>query len=177
MAVTVNRASAGLSVASTIASGTGATYQYSKSFANDLKDSSGDFIFDRCFALEDYDLTVVSGNLDIDLYDLGTNLDLGAGAGEDALGLSHANAKIHMMAIHNKEITNGGTLRIDTGVTNPWTGLLPASSTLDLPQGGFVCVQFGEAGSAITDATAHMLRLSAQTNDCEINFVFFSSQS
>lgn len=176
MAVTVNRGAAACSVSSNIASGTGATHLYSKSFENDLKNSSGDFIFDRSFALEDYSLTVASGNLDIDLYDLGS-IDLGAGAGEDALGLTHANAKIHLLAIQNKEITGGGTLRIDGGVTGHWTGILPASATLDIPQGGFLVVQFGDAGSTVTDATNHMLRLSAQTTDCEINFVFFSSQT
>lgn len=176
MAVTVNRGAAACSVSSNIASGTGATHLYSKSFENDLKNSSGDFIFDRSFALEDYSLTVASGNLDIDLYDLGS-IDLGAGAGEDALGLTHANAKIHLVAIQNKEITGGGTLRIDGGVTGHWTGILPASATLDIPQGGFLVVQFGDTGSTVTDATNHMLRLSAQTTDCEINFVFFSSQT
>lgn len=176
MAVTINRGAAACSVSSNIASGTGATHLYSKSFENDLKDSSGDFIFDRSFALEDYSLTVASGNLDIDLYDLGS-IDLGAGAGEDALGLTHANAKIHLVAIQNKEIASGGTLRIDGGVTGHWTGILPASATLDIPQGGFLVVQFGDAGSAVTDTTSHMLRLSAQTTDCEINFVFFSSQT
>ena len=176
MAVTVNRGAAACSVSSNIASGTGATHLYSKSFENDLKNSSGDFIFDRSFALEDYSLTVASGNLDIDLYDLGS-IDLGAGAGEDALGLTHANAKIHLLAIQNKEIAGGGTLRIDGGVTGHWTGILPASATLDIPQGGFLVVQFGDTGSTVTDATNHMLRLSAQTTDCEINFVFFSSQT
>ena len=176
MAVTVNRGAAACSVSSNIASGTGATHLYSKSFENDLKDSSGNFIFDRSFALEDYSLTVASGNLDIDLYDLGS-IDLGAGAGEDALGLTHANAKVHLVAIQNKEITGGGTLRIDGGVTGHWTGILPASATLDIPQGGFLVVQFGDIGSTVTDTTNHMLRLSAQTTDCEINFVFFSSQT
>ena len=176
MAVTVNRGTAACSVSSNIASGTGATHLYSKSFENDLKNSSGDFIFDRSFALEDYSLTVASGNLDIDLYDLGS-IDLGAGAGEDALGLTHANAKLHLLAIQNKEITGGGTLRIDGGVTGHWTGFLPASATLDIPQGGFLVLQFGDTGSTITDTTSHMLRLSAQTTDCEINFVFFSSQT
>ena len=176
MAVTINRGAAACSVSSNIASGTGATHLYSKSFENDLKDSSGDFIFDRSFALEDYSLTVASGNLDIDLYDLGS-IDLGAGAGEDALGLTHANAKIHLVAIQNKEIASGGTLRIDGGVTGHWTGILPASATLDIPQGGFLVVQFGDTGSTVTDTTNHMLRLSAQTTDCEINFVFFSSQT
>lgn len=176
MAVTVNRGSAGFNVSSNIASGTGATHLYSKAFANDLKNSSGDFIFDRSFALEDYSLTVASGNLDIDLYDLGS-IDVGAGAGDDALGLTHANAKIHLLAIQNKEVTGGGTLRIDGGVTGHWTGILPASATLDIPQGGFLVVQFGDTGSTVTDATNHMLRLSAQTTDCEMNFVFFSSQT
>jgi hypothetical protein len=176
MAVTVNRGSASFNVSSNIASGSGATFAYTESFGNDLKDSNGDFIFDRSFALQDYSLTVASGNLDIDLYDLGS-IDIGVGPGDDALGLSHANAKIHLIAIENKEITGGGTLRIDGGVTGHWTGILPASATLDIPQGGFLVVQFGDTGSTVTDTTNHMLRLSAQSTDCEINFVFFSSQT
>ena len=176
MAVTVSRGTASLDIASTVASGTGATYPYGKTFENDLKDSTGAFIFDRSFSLDDYELTTAAGNLDIDLFDLGS-LDVGAGPGDDALGLTHANAKIHLIAIQNKEITGGGTLRIDGAVTGHWTGIIPASATLDIPQGGFLVVQFGDTGSAVTDATNHMLRLSAQTADCEFNFVFFSSQT
>jgi hypothetical protein len=175
MAVNVNLGSASFNIGTEIASGTGAVFLLSKSFVNDLS-IAGSFNFDRVFALQDYSLTVAAGNLDVDLYDLGS-IDLGAGAGRDALGLTHANAKIHLLAIENKSIPSGGTLRIDNSVANAWTGLLPAAGTLDIPQGGFTVVQFGDTGSAVTDASNHMLRLSAQTTDCEINLIFLSSQS
>jgi hypothetical protein len=177
MAVTVTRGQFELTLSAFISSGTGARHAYAQTFENDLKNSSGNFIFDRVFAMEAYSLTTAAGNLDIDLYDIGSAIDLGAGAGEDNLGLTHANAKIHMLAIRNKEISGGGTLRIDNGVTNAWTGILPASATLDLPVGGMLVTQFGDAGAAVTDASSHMLRLSAQSADCEIDVVFFSSQS
>jgi len=98
-------------------------------------------------------------------------------AGYDNLVLAHANANIHMIAIRNRVITSGGQLRIDNGIANAWTGVLPASATLDLPQGGVLLAQFGDTGATVTDASSHMLRLSAQTADCEIDVVFFSSQS
>ena len=177
MAVSVTRAAFSIDVSTNISSGTGARHSYAQTFENDLKNSSGDYIFDRVFAMEAYSLTTAAGNLDIDLYDIGTGIDLGAGAGEDNLGLTHANAKIHMIAIRNKVITSGGELRIDNGVTNAWTGILPASATLDLPQGGVLVAQFGDTGATVTDASSHMLRLSAQTADCEIDVVYFSSQS
>lgn len=177
MAVTVTSSKFQLELSAFISSGTGARHTYAQTFENDLKNSSGDFIFDRVFAMEAYDLTTAAGNLDIDLYDIGTAIDLGAGSGEDNLGLTHANAKIHLIAIRNKVITSGGTLRIDNGVTNAWNGILPDSATLDLPQGGMLVAQFGDTGATVTDGSDHMLRLSAQSADCEIDVIFFSSQS
>jgi len=177
MAVSVTRGNFDLTLSAFISSGTGARHAYAQTFENDLKNSSGDFIFDRVFAMEAYSLTTAAGNLDIDLYDIGSAIDLGAGSGEDNLGLTHANAKIHLICIRNRVITSGGTLRIDNTVTNAWTGVLPATATLDLPQGGMLVAQFGDTGETVTDASDHMLRLSAQTADCEIDVIFFSSQS
>ncbi len=177
MAVSVTRSGFAIDLSANISSGTGARHSYAQTFENDLKDSGGNFIFDRVFALEGYSLTTAAGNFDIDLYDLGSLDVWGVGAGDDNLGLAHANAKIHMIAIRNKVITSGGELRIDNGIANAWTGVLPASATLDLPQGGVLLAQFGDSGATVTDASSHMLRLSAQTADCEIDVVFFSSQS
>jgi len=177
MAVSVTRAGFTIDLSANITSGTGARHSYAQTFENDLKDGSGNFIFDRVFALEAYSLTTAAGNFDIDLYDLGSLDVWGVGAGDDNLGLAHANAKIHMIAIRNRVITSGGQLRIDNGIANAWTGVLPASATLDLPQGGVLLAQYGDTGATVTDASSHMLRLSAQTADCEIDVVFFSSQS
>ncbi len=148
-----------------------------QSWSHTLKSSAGAFLFDRMLELSNYSLTTAAGNLDIDLYDLGT-LDVGAGAGDDNLGLAHANARIIAIGLRNQSITSGGTLRIDnTGATNPWIGIHPAASVYDMAQGAFMVHYLGENGKTVTDASDHILRLSAQTADCKIDLVFYSKQS
>lgn len=176
MSSSVNSAKFECSLQATVSSGSGAKYAMSKTFENNLL-SGGTFIFDRVFALNDYSLTTAAGNLDIDLYDLGA-LDVGAGAGSDNLGLSHANARIVAFCIENTTLASGGTLRVDNnGATNPWTGIFGSTRVLDLPQGAFVCAYLGENGKTVTDASDHILRLSAQTADCTVNLRVFSKQS
>lgn len=178
MAVTVSAATFSQSVAGTINSGTGASHKLSKTMSHTLKDSAGAYLFDRIFALENYSLTTGAGNLDIDLYDLGT-LDLGAGAGQDNLGLTHANARTIAFGIQNQVVSGGGTLRIDQSgaSTTAWTGFFHGSTVLDLAQGAFISSYLGESGKTITDTTDHILRLSAQTNNCTIDVIFFTKQS
>ncbi len=99
---------------------------------------------------------------------------MGAGAGGDNLGLAHANSAIHAIMIEN-DSSSAGDLRVDTNVTGAWTGLLPASTTLDLDAGSFLHCVFGTTGKAVADTTNHILRLSAVGGTCTINVVFFSS--
>lgn len=178
MAVTVNAATFQSQLGGIVSSGTGAKHQLGQAWSVDMQDSSDDFIFDRMFALTDYSLTTGAGNLDIDLYDLGA-LDVGAGAGEDNLGLTHANARILAFGIRNQEVSGGGTLRIDQNGAGAaaWTGFFDGSTVLDLAQGGQILAYLGENGKTVTDATDHLLRLSAQTNNCTIDFIFYSKQS
>ncbi|MGI9459634.1 MAG: hypothetical protein ACR2NF_06520 [Pirellulales bacterium] len=175
MTVTVNRSRNSYNLSCKITNSSGALFDFSKSTGYSLRDSAGLFTFDRVLALEDYSLTLASGNLDIDLYDLGT-LDVGSGPGRDNLGLAQANAKICAILIENQS-TSAGDLRIDNTVANAWTGILPASATLDLDAGSYMNCVFGATGKPVTDASSHILRLSAQGDDCTINVVFFSSQT
>ncbi len=173
MAVTVNRSRLAFNIGCKLTNSSGAVFDFSKSAGTSLRNTDGTFAFDRLWALEDYSLTTAAGNLDIDLYDLG-NIDVGAGAGDDNLGLAHANSAIHAIMIEN-DSSSAGDLRVDTNVTGAWTGLLPASTTLDLDAGSFLHCVFGTTGKAVADTTNHILRLSAVGGTCTINVVFFSS--
>ena len=178
MAVTVNGATFSTKLGATVLSGTGADFSFSEAFSHTLKDSSGNFLFDRVFALLDYSLTVAAGNLNVDLYDLGT-LNVGAGAGQDNLGLAHANARIVAICIRNQVATSGGTLRIDqAGVGGAaWEGLFHGSTSLDLAQGAFIQAYLGESGKTVTDSTDHILRFAAQSATCTMDLIFFSKQT
>ena len=173
MAVTVNRSRLSFNVACKLTNETGAVFDFGISTGTSLRNTDGTYAFDRVWALEDYDLTTAAGNYDLDLYDLGTT-DVGAGPGDDNLGLSHTNSAIHAIMIENQS-TSAGDLRIDTNVTGAWTGLLPTGTTLDLDAGSFIHCVFGTTGKAVADTTNHLLRLSAQSDTCRINVVFFSS--
>lgn len=178
MANTIHSGSLEAILAGGIESSAGAIFSLAQQWTDDLKDSAGDYLFDRIWALTDYSLTVAAGNLDIDLYDL-ASIDLGAGAGKDNLGQSHANARVIAIAIRNQEITSGGTLRIDQvgAGTTAWSGFGHADIQLDLAQGAFQKHYLGESGATVTDVTDHILRLNAQTATCTIDVVFFSAQT
>ncbi len=178
MAVSITRSNFNCVTDVVISSTTGVRYVCNELWSHDMKDSSGNYLMDRVFGLTDYSLTTGAGNLDIDLYDLGTLDAFGTGAGEDNLGLSHANAKIYAMAVRNQEVSGGGTLRIDNnGATNPWTGIFGSTRVMDLAQGAYFQIFLGESGIAVTDASSHIMRVSAQTNNCTIDIIFYSSQS
>jgi hypothetical protein len=174
MAVTIDRSRLAFNIGCKLTNSSGSVFDFSKSTGTSLRNTNGTFAFDRVFALEDYSLTVAAGNLDVDLYDLGSNIDVGCGPGDDNLGLSHANSAIHAILIENAS-SSAGDLRIDTNVSGAWTGLLPASTTLDLDAGSFLHCVFGTTGKAVTDVSNHLLRLAAIGDTCSINVVFFAS--
>jgi hypothetical protein len=147
---------------------TGARHSSNLSFSSDYK-SSGSYFVTKMLVLSDYDLTVAAGNLDIDLYDLGT-LDVGSGSGRDNLGNTWSQSKVHSIVIENSE-GSAGSLRIDQAglTTTAWKGLFGGNAITDLPAGSCVSAHFGSVGVSITDVTDHMLRLSAQTGDCTIS--------
>lgn len=177
MAVTVGSAQFDSYLGTTLRNGAGGRHSFALNFEETLQDSSNDYLFDRVFALENYSLTTAAGNLDLDLYDLGT-FNVGAGAGRDNAGLDHANARIVAIAIRNREVSGNGTLRVDnSGATNPWTGIWKSDQVYDFAQGAYLTAYLGESGKTVTDASNHIMRVSAQTNDCNIDIAFWSKQS
>lgn len=147
-----------------------AVMRYARESSTDYLNSGGTSIADRQLLLKNYSLTTSSGNLDIDLYDLGT-LDVGSGPGRDNLGNLCANARVLSVFIENLSSSNTGVLRIDqNGLgSTAWSGLFGATAITNLESGAFVAANLGDTGATVTDVTDHMLRLSAQTADCTIN--------
>lgn len=166
MANTIDRGQLQASVSVSASGPTGALQNSSMGSTASLSDGSA-YTFDKILELSLYDLTVASGDLDIDLYDLGT-LDLGAGPGRDNLGNLWAQGSVQSLYIENVS-SSAGVLRIDQNglATTAWKGAFGGNAVIDLPAGAFILANVGD--SPITDVTDHMLRLSAQTDDVTIN--------
>jgi len=101
-------------------------------------------------------------------------LDIGAGAGDDNLGETHANSFINSIVIQN-DADSAGTLRINQTVANSWSGLTGGSTSVDLPAGGFFAISYGSGGNAVTDASSHLLQLDAVSGDCDATVIFVSN--
>ena len=127
--------------------------------------------FDRVLSAQSQSL-LDGVDLDIDLYDLGS-LDIGNGAGRDNLGLTHANALIHWMKIHNTSSASGSSLIVDSSQSGGWTSWLP-SGTHTLGPGERIFGLWFD-GLAVADSTNHILRLTA-SGDVTFDFEFLSSQ-
>ena len=179
MAITVQSASTVCQASGSMSSSTGASWNFTDRWEADLKDSGGTFLFDRRLAVNDYSLTVAAGDLDIDVYDLGT-LDVGAGAGIDNLGHTHANARIVAFGIRHQEDGNGGTLRLNqNGTAASWTagGALPDTMDYSFKEGASAFWYLGETGETVTDTTDHILRFDAVTATCVFDLIFYSKQT
>ena len=114
-------------------------------------------------AWSDKSRTILSGATeDIDLYDLGV-LDIGAGAGKDALGQSLALEEIVMLCIKQ----TGGTGRLEINPTDPsnkaaWTPTLTVANGGALRIGACLAmVNKNTEAFPITDASSHVIRLGA----------------
>lgn len=139
--------------------------------SENLKDGAGAYVFDRVFSATSKTLADTT-NEDVDLYDLGT-YDLGNGAGRDSLGMSHANATIRYMLVRCLS-SSTGSLIVNTSVANGWTAWLP-SGTFTLTPGAIMEGYF-PAGLAVTDASNHLLRLTATGGDADYDLQFLSKQ-
>ena len=169
---TVTRAEFSVSARIAASNAAGAGVTINKAFAEDNKDATPAIVPDRVFSLEKEVIT--SGtSLTIDLYDLGT-LDIGAGAGDDNLGETHANSFINSIIIQN-DSDSAGTLRINQTVANSWSGLTGGSTFVDLPAGGFFAISYGSGGNAVTDASSHLLQLDAVSGNCTATVIFVSN--
>lgn len=115
--------------------------------------------------------TIPVGTVDLDLYDFGS-LDIGGGAGRDALGQVMALAEI--VGIRIKVVSGAGTLLVGgNGTAAAWNSLFNASDSAKI--GPFkagariehLCPADGNL--AVADTTNHLLRLEAVTTDMVVD--------
>lgn len=101
-------------------------------------------------------------NESLDLYDLGT-IDLGAGAGKDALGQSVANVEIVGLLIVHKSGT--GTLLVGGGgATTAWNSMFNGDDDAQLvvkPGGRVLVLCPPDPAYAVADTTNHTLKMEA----------------
>jgi hypothetical protein len=108
-----------------------------------------------------------TASFSLDLFDLGS-ADIGAGAGEDPLGLTQANTELVGMFI-NSAITSVGSILIGgEGSTAAWQSMLAVSGTLSdtaqiklLPGAVFIIMAPLASAYAIADSTNHLLKFLA----------------
>jgi hypothetical protein len=87
--------------------------------------------------------------------------------------MSHANALIHWMKIHNTSTASGSSLIVDSSQAGGWTSWLP-SGTHTLGPGERIFGLWLD-GVAVADSSNHILRLTASGN-ITFDFEFLSSQ-
>lgn len=169
---TITKAEFSISASVTAANAANAGITVGSTFSNDNKNTSDVIVPDKVLSIQDEVIT--SGtSLTVDLFDLGT-LDVGVGAGRDNLGETHANSSINSIMISN-DVDSAGTLRIDQTVANSWDGVTGGSTSIDIPAGGFFSISYGYGGKAVTDATNHILTLTAVSGDCTATAIFVAN--
>lgn len=103
----------------------------------------------------------------LDLYDLGST-DIGAGAGEDPLGLNQANTEVVGLMVQSLDTSVGSVMIGGEGSTAAWQSCFHVSGTLSDTAGlkllpGAVFLLAGHLAScyAIADTTNHLLKFAA----------------
>jgi hypothetical protein len=106
---------------------------------------------------------LASTSENIDMYDLGS-LDIGAGAGEDALGLSLAATAVVAICVENRAVSAVnllvGGLSATTAWNNPFNGDDDAKLSIP-PNGGVMLWAVGATAFAVADTTNHLLKIEA----------------
>lgn len=169
---TVTRSDFSITSRVTANNAAGAGITINKSFSQDNKNGSSVIVPDKVLLI-DKEVITSGTSLTVDVYDLGT-LDVGAGAGDDNLGETHANTAVNSIIIQN-DGDSAGTLRINQTVANSWSGLLGGSNQIDLPAGGFFALSYGATGSAVTDASSHVIQLDAVSGDVTATLIFVAN--
>lgn len=104
----------------------------------------------------------------IDLYDLGA-IDIGGGAGKDALGQAQLLAEVVGILIVNESASAGSLLIGGEGSAAAWNSILNASDTAVIgpikPGGMFFISSPGDPAFAVADAANHLLKLEASGGD------------
>lgn len=169
---TVTKAEFSISASVTAANAANAGITVGSSFSNQNKNTSDVIVPNKVLSIQDE--VISSGtSLTVDLFDLGT-LDVGVGAGRDNLGETQANSFINSIMIAN-DSESAGTLRIDQTVANSWDGITGGSTSVDIPAGGFFSISYGYGGKAVTDATNHILTLTAVSGNCTATAIFVAN--
>ena len=104
----------------------------------------------------------------IDVYDLAA-IDIGGGAGRDALGQLQTLAEIVAIMIKVEDASAGSLIIGGEGSTAAWNSLFNASDTSVLgpiKPGGFVLIHSpGDPAFAVADTSNHLLKLAASGGD------------
>lgn len=132
----------------------------------DFTSGTGANQFNRGWKKHSWALTDTS-SFNLDLYDLGS-ADIGAGAGEDPLGLTQANTELVGMYVSSATTSVGSILIGGEGSTAAWNSMLAVSGTASdtaqiklLPGAVLVVVAPLASAYAIADTSNHLLKFLA----------------
>lgn len=116
----------------------------------------------------DTERTLTSGNsFTLDVYDLGS-VDIGAGAGKDALGQAWAITEVVGILIRNKSTSAGSLVVGGDGTTACWNSIFNGDDdgAITLGPGGFLeLFKPGDPAYAVADSTNHLLKFAASGGD------------
>ena len=144
----------------------GKTYKPNTTLANGAGANQADRVW------EDTARDLTSGNSEnIDLYDFGT-LDIGAGAGLDALGQSLALAEIVEILVYNSHDSDGDLVIGAEGSGAAWSAYNGSDSvqiTTLSPGAWWHHFDPTDGALPVADSTNHLLKMAASGGDVEYN--------
>lgn len=118
---------------------------------------------------------LASATEDIDLYDLGS-LDIGAGAGEDALGLPLAATAVVAICIENRATSAVNLLVGGKATAAAWNSPFNADDNAKLsipPNGGVLLWCVSASAFAVADTSNHLLKIEASGGSATYDITVF----
>jgi hypothetical protein len=149
------------SLVNTLTDGQTVTTTVGAAISKPLTSGTGANNFNR--AWQSKGRTLSSASEDIDLYDLGA-LDVGAGAGEDALGLPLAATAVVCICIENRAASAVPLLVGGKAAATAWNSMFNGddNAKLSLPvNSGFCFWAIGASALAVADVSNHLLKIEA----------------
>lgn len=150
-------------------SSTGATDAFSKAIVQAFSNGTGAGKVQRHW--EDQRTLTTGATEDIDVYDFGA-LDIGAGAGLDALGQSMALTGIKAVLITNLSTSTGNLEVGNKAATTAWQSMFVGSGDADAacitlaPGASFLYIDPSAAGLAVADTSNHLLTMTDSGGGC-----------
>ena len=150
-------------------SSTGAADKFSLAVVEAFSNGVGANMIQRHW--EDQRTLTTGATEDIDVYDFGT-LDIGAGAGLDALGQSMALTGIKAILVRNLSTSTGDLEVGNKAATTAWQSMFVGSGDADAacvvlaPGASFLYVDPSAAGLAVADTTNHLLTMTDTGGGC-----------